>query len=690
MKWVTVTFVTVIMLSVQLQASEPITTAAAVRELLPSEASEQRPVKLTGIVTYYRSDALPDFVLQDATGGVHVSQKAAPNGPGITVVPGDEVEIEGVTDAAAYAPRVAAMRVKKISRSALPIPMQATVEDLQAGYHEGQLIEVKAVAREAYLDSSIEPPRLVLRLGTPWGSIDAMIVRFQTEDVTRYADATLRLRGIPLRQQNRRTEPYRWIIFTHSVDDIVVIDPPREPFSVPLTAINQLLVAGPQQSQRRKKVRGVVTYVDDVLVIQDNEYGISVHPREKKELNGIKLGDKVEVAAFARMGMYNPVLEEAYVRVVEHVEMPTAEPIDLKVIKGRELAERDWRRITVVGTVLDITMQKGNRYGFNLRVDHKTIPVIFSKEMEMPSYLVRDMRLQITGVCDLAPGAGVLLLANRPTTFALLVARTEDLVVLQAPPWWNRDRLLYVAIAVGIGLLLTISWALTLRYRVEIRSRQLNDEMRARADVEVAFSAISTERKRLAAELHDSLEQNLTGVALQLEATVMSLTDKPLSLITAQNILAQSRAEVRRAVWDLNTDANEECDLLARMRTLIQHLQLGQTAVITLHDEGIPRSINGLTTHHMTRIVQEAVHNALRHGRATEITIKIHFLTTELLLQVIDNGCGFDLALVEGPPTGHFGLQSLRERARKIGGIMVVTSSPGAGTIISLTISGEK
>ncbi len=620
---------------------------------------------------------------------MHVSQKAAPDGPGIRVEPGDEVEIEGVTDASAYAPRVAAMQVKKKGRLALPVPMQATVEDLQAGYHEGQLIEVKAVVREVFIDSSIDPPRLVLRLGTPWGSVSAMIVRYQAEDVTRYEDATVRLRGIPLRQQNRRTEPYRWIIFTHSVEDIVVIDPPSEPFSTPLIAINHLLAAGPQQSQRRKKVHGVVTFIDSMLVIQDGDYGISVIPRGQKELDHVKLGDLVEVAAFARMGMYNPVLEEAYVQVVKPVGIPAAEFVDLQSVKGRELAERDWRRITIEGTVLDITMQKGNCYGFNLRVENKNIPIVLSSLMEMPSFIVRDMRLKITGVCDLAPGAGILLLSSRPTTFALLVARTEDLSVLQSPPWWNRDRLLYAAIFVGVGLLLTISWALALRYRVEIRSRQLNDEMRARADAEVAFSAISSERKRLAAELHDSLEQNLTGVALQLEATAMSLTDKPVSLITAQNILAQSRAEVRRAVWDLNTDANEECDLLARMRTLIKHLQLGKNSVITLQSEGISRSINGLTTHHMTRIVQEAVHNALRHGRATEIMIKIHFLATELLLQVFDNGCGFDLSQVDGPHTGHFGLQSLHERARKIGGTMIVTSSPGAGTNISLTIVGE-
>jgi hypothetical protein len=293
-----------------------------------------------------------------------------------------------------------------------------------------------------------------------------MVVRFGDDDVLRYKDARVSLRGIPLRQQNRRVEPYRWHIFTHGVEDIVVLDPPREPFSAPMTPINQILAAGPQQSQRRTLIHGVVTFADDYLVIQNGEFGISIHPREKITA---AVGDVVDVAGFAKLGMFNPVLEEALIRVVGQEALPPAEVLDLQTVNGRELAERDWRRVTLSGTVIDVMMQRGNRIGFNMHVGNKTIPVRLAKEVDLPDGIVRDMKMQVTGVCDLAPGEGVLLLSNHPTSFTLLVAQRQDLVLLQAPSWWTRERLGYMAAMVGIALFIAMIWALSLRYRVELR-----------------------------------------------------------------------------------------------------------------------------------------------------------------------------------------------------------------------------
>jgi signal transduction histidine kinase len=82
------------------------------------------------------------------------------------------------------------------------------------------------------------------------------------------------------------------------------------------------------------------------------------------------------------------------------------------------------------------------------------------------------------------------------------------------------------------------------------------------------------------------------------------------------------------------------------------------------------------------RVVQEAVTNALRHARATTIRVRLMSLGGELLLEVADDGAGFDPATT----TGGFGLTGMRERAELLGGALAVVSAPGRGTTITLRV----
>jgi signal transduction histidine kinase len=667
----------VLLLSAVLAAEEPLTTAGAVRELLPAEAAQKRPVKLAGVVTYYRSDKLPDFILQDITGGVHVRQ---PKDGALHVEPGDEVELEGVTDAAVYAPRVDARVVRRVGRNEIPLPIPVSPEELAAGYHEGWLVEVNAVVRAAYTDPTIDPPRLVLRLGTPAGSVDAIVTRFGAQDAPRYLDADIRLRGVSLRQANRRNEPYRWLLFVHTVDDIVVTrPPPTDPFALALTPIDALLAGGPQQSRHRMRVRGVVTYNDGMLVIQHDGVGVSVFPVERSQA---RPGDQVEVVAFARIGMYNPVLEQALVRVVGHAGEPVPEEPPLAKLRPRQVAERDWRLLTVTSTAGPPT-KRDEQAEFTLRADTWQIPVRLPDGVEAPAV---GARVRITGVCDLLPGREVLLLSSTPTTFALLMRTGADLALVDPPPWWTRERLLALLVSVVVALLVALVWVVELRRRVALRSRQLAEEVHARHAAQVAYDATATERKRLAGELHDSLEQGLTGVALQLDAAVMGAPEPLQPLTLARALLGHCRVEVRRAVWDLNADEHEERDLPARLRASAEQALTGHDARLELQMTGAPSPAAGLTAHHLSRIVQEAVHNALKHGRARTVTLALAFTDGRLELVIADDGAGFDPAHAAGPAGGHFGVQGMHERARKIGGEVHIDSRPGAGARIVVRV----
>ncbi|HEX3135231.1 MAG TPA: sensor histidine kinase [Planctomycetota bacterium] len=318
-----------------------------------------------------------------------------------------------------------------------------------------------------------------------------------------------------------------------------------------------------------------------------------------------------------------------------------------------------------------------------LRTDKYQIPVSLPEDMPAPDV---GALMRVTGVCDLHPGRDVILLSTASTTFSLLTRSPTNLVVVKAPSWWTRERLFAVLISVGVALLVALGWVVALRRRVAQRSRQLADEVQARREVQVAYDATAAERKRLAGELHDSLEQGLTGVALQLDAAVMGLPTPPPPLVMARTLLSHCRTEVRRAVWDLNADEREERDLPARLRAAAEQAIAGRDVQVVVDVRGEPTPAAGLVAHHLSRITQESAHNAVRHGGAHTITITISFASHLLELTISDDGAGFDPATAVGPAAGHFGVQGMRERTHKMGGDLALTSVPGAGTTITVQV----
>jgi signal transduction histidine kinase len=85
-------------------------------------------------------------------------------------------------------------------------------------------------------------------------------------------------------------------------------------------------------------------------------------------------------------------------------------------------------------------------------------------------------------------------------------------------------------------------------------------------------------------------------------------------------------------------------------------------------------------------VVREALHNAIRHGQPTKVRVDIGFEKKEFTVQVRDDGCGFDPAMASSLPNGHYGLVGIQERVKRIGGMLVLHSSLGAGTELTLLV----
>ena len=264
------------------------------------------------------------------------------------------------------------------------------------------------------------------------------------------------------------------------------------------------------------------------------------------------------------------------------------------------------------------------------------------------------------------------------------------------PPWFRMWYVTVLAVMVGVIVVIgMIKWALrrtrsrnlALEKLVQERTEALRTTMQ-RLEEETRNAATLAERNRLAGEIHDSLQQGLSGLILQLDATLKLpcvSTDVRSRLNVARSMVSFTRHEVQNAVWNLESPLLENDDLgeaLHKMAELIG----SRTPQIELRISGPPRQLSSSAKHHLLRIAQEAITNAVRHGAASRITVSLHYADDAVTLLVKDDGRGFLPQQVLTWELGHFGLRGLRGRADKINGNLQITSEPGRGTSIQIRV----
>ncbi len=205
------------------------------------------------------------------------------------------------------------------------------------------------------------------------------------------------------------------------------------------------------------------------------------------------------------------------------------------------------------------------------------------------------------------------------------------------------------------------------------------------------FLAVLDERRRLSRELHDTLEQGLAGIALQVGAAQQHLGRRPevveRCLETALHMVDYSREETRRTVNQLRSQALEAGDIAQAVREIASELASGGEPVVTVEVHGMPRRLSVAAEHHLFRIAQEALTNAVTHAQARCVRVTVTFASGLVELAVADDGRGLP---TEKPERGfHFGLSGMRERARALGTRLDVESAPGRGTTIRVRWSGQ-
>jgi PAS domain S-box-containing protein len=204
-------------------------------------------------------------------------------------------------------------------------------------------------------------------------------------------------------------------------------------------------------------------------------------------------------------------------------------------------------------------------------------------------------------------------------------------------------------------------------------------------------ASILEERNRMAREIHDTLAQAFTGILLHVEAVAEEIPEESVTaqthLETVDELARTGLAEARRSVAALRPKLLEEGDLFSALKHLTTQMKLSTGTNITCEIIGITHALPPNTEHHLLRIGQEALTNAVKYARATQINVELFCEETQCVLRIKDNGQGFNVEQVSF--SKGYGLLGMSERVEQIGGELVIQSQPGQGTEVVVVVSRE-
>ncbi|WP_327633859.1 sensor histidine kinase [Kribbella sp. NBC_00482] len=218
------------------------------------------------------------------------------------------------------------------------------------------------------------------------------------------------------------------------------------------------------------------------------------------------------------------------------------------------------------------------------------------------------------------------------------------------------------------------------------QAHEENAALQAQLLVQAREAGIADERRRLAAEIHDTIAQGLTGIIAQLQVVANSSDPAAVQehVGRATELARHSLGEARRSVHNLAPVGLSYDGLPVALRKTVDQWseRTGVPAEFTL--TGTAQHLHGEFSATVLRITQEALANVSKHAAATRVGVTLSFMDDEVTVDIRDDGKGFDpLALSARTGTGGFGVDGMRARAERIAGSLTVESEPGFGTAVS-------
>ena len=218
-----------------------------------------------------------------------------------------------------------------------------------------------------------------------------------------------------------------------------------------------------------------------------------------------------------------------------------------------------------------------------------------------------------------------------------------------------------------------------------------NTGLHAQLLAQAREAGVLEERQRMAAEIHDTIAQGLTGVITQLEAA-RHADDRPEEhdrhLANAERLARESLSEARRSVEGALPAALEAASLPDALRVVAREWSERTTVPADVTITGEPIALDPEIEVTLLRTTQEALANVAKHAYAGHARITLSYMGDEVALDVHDDGVGFDVdgtGAVPGSGSG-FGLHGMRQRVARVAGSVAIESEPGRGTAVSARV----
>jgi signal transduction histidine kinase len=640
-----------------------LTHADQVRRLSPEEAALGYPVLIRGVITM---DApAPDFFVQDATAGIYVEGSVSPK---YLHLLSQFVEVEGVTGPGKFAPVIRETKFRVLGEGVLPKPQLFPFSELANGQQDSQWAQVRGIVRSAAVDrTSWREPALAMRIASEGGEFHVRVPIAREQDFSSWVDSEVRIEGVCGSLYNTNRQLTGILFYVPRLSFIKVEAPASE---VPLSALLRFSPA--EGTRHRVRVRGVVGYqqLGKALFLQSQGKGLRVLTQQSTPL---EIGDLVEVLGFPAMGDSAPMIEDAAFHRLGHENVQQPLKLDLAA---------PWEQFDgmVVTTDAKLLNRQAQPDGLRLMLQHGDMffdaDVAAGAAAEGMLSIPLNSEVQLTGICLVRSGG----LWQIPQSFRMLLRQPQDVVVLKTPSWWNTRHTLWVLGITGGVLMAVLVWVVVLGRRLREQMSVIRQKRHS--------SAVLEERNRIARELHDTLEQELAGITMQLDLAVDWFQQAPgvaqHALETARDMSRHSMVEARRSVWDLRCQLLENGDLVSALTQIVEPLVPREQTKADFKIQGSPVRLPAPVEMNLLRIGQEAVANAVKHGGARHVSIELRFEPASVCLTVRDDGEGF--AAAQPSPTGHFGLLDMRERAQSMGSHLKVESEPGHGTRIAVEV----
>ena len=583
--------------------------------------------------------------------------------------------------------QVVAERLYPTETNILPVPVGSNAARIAGGLDQYRLIRIEGIAVKIAEDET-DSRFCWLTLKSPEGTVATACLKqhHPLDTLMPLVGAKVRLVGV-LQESGTWRSYLPPLLMLSPLNPIEVIEHAEtDPEKLPKFTSPQVI--------GRQRIEGTVvvhTKTGFYLRFLPNRQGkrvALVHPAAGMRLPAI--GENAVVAGFAVLDGYHLRFDEAIVKatgetVPENLNLDKCDR-QVTVISvprlftdesgGNQIAaSKHGRLVCVSGTVRDLPPASAE--GRRIIIEDGEYRVGIDAELisaDLPVWVENDATIEVTGMLTVEYEPSVSAYAlPRFMRFTILPRTAGDLRLVHRAPWWTPRRLCVLLLVLVVVIVWIVIWNRILKRLSEKRGEELYRERIAHKAAELKVE----ERTRLAVEIHDSISQTLTGIALQF--------DNGADASIIRQMLASCRHELKSCLWDLRSRTFEEKDMNEAVRRAIGP-NTGDAKLDVRFN--VPRNtLSETTTHAILRIVRELVVNAVRHGKATEVKIAGECHDGTISFSVRDNGTGFNPANANGPSTGHFGLQGIRERLNDLKGRMSIASSPGKGTRIIVAIN---